>query len=132
MNRTIILLILLLASLTSNAAKIKFPGGKCYIYRYALKDKAATNYTLDKPQRFLSQKSLERRQRQGVAIDSTDLPVCRAYIKLFDVRGTKIVGTSKWQNTVLVQSNDSLLLDKLSQQDIVRHAKCVFVAPDSI
>lgn len=132
MNRTIILLILLLASLTSNAAKIKFPGGKCYIYRYALKDKAETNYTLDKPQRFLSQKSLERRQRQGVAIDSTDLPVCRAYIKLFDVRGTKIVGTSKWQNTVLVQSNDSLLLDKLSQQDIVRHAKCVFVAPDSI
>ena len=132
MNRTIILLILLLASLTSNAAKIKFPGGKCYIYRYALKDKAATNYTLDKPQRFLSQKSLERRQRQGVAIDSTDLPVCRAYIKLFDVRGTKIVGTSKWQNTVWVQSNDSLLLDKLSQQDIVRHAKCVFVAPDSI
>ena len=132
MNRTIILLILLLASLTSNAAKIKFPGGKCYIYRYALKDKAATNYTLDKPQRFLSQKSLERRQRQGVAIDSTDLPVCRAYIKLFDVRGTKIVGTSKWQNTVLVQSNDSLLLDKLSQQDIVHHAKCVFVAPDSI
>ena len=132
MNRTIILLILLLASLTSNAAKIKFPGGKCYIYRYALKDKAATNYTLDKPQRFLSQKSLERRQRQGVAIDSTDLPVGRAYIKLFDVRGTKIVGTSKWQNTVLVQSNDSLLLDKLSQQDIVRHAKCVFVAPDSI
>ena len=132
MNRTIILLILLLASLTSNAAKIKFPGGKCYIYRYALKDKAATNYTLDKPQRFLSQKSLERRQRQGVAIDSTDLPVCRAYIKLFDIRGTKIVGTSKWQNTVLVQSNDSLLLDKLSQQDIVRHAKCVFVAPDSI
>lgn len=132
MNRTIILLILLLASLTSNAAKIKFPGGKCYIYRYTLKDKAATNYTLDKPQRFLSQKSLERRQRQGVAIDSTDLPVCRAYIKLFDVRGTKIVGTSKWQNTVLVQSNDSLLLDKLSQQDIVRHAKCVFVAPDSI
>lgn len=132
MNRTIILLILLLASLTSNAAKIKFPGGKCYIYRYALKDKAATNYTLDKPQRFLSQKSLERRQRQGVAIDSTDLPVCRAYIKLFDIRGTKIVGTSKWQNTVLVQSNDSLLLDKLSQQDIVHHAKCVFVAPDSI
>ena len=132
MNRTIILLILLLASLTSNAAKIKFPGGKCYIYRYALKDKAATNFTLDKPQRFLSQKSLERRQRQGVTIDSTDLPVCRAYIKLFDVRGTKIVGTSKWQNTVLVQSNDSLLLDKLSQQDIVRHAKCVFVAPDSI
>ena len=132
MNRTIILLILLLTSLTSNAAKIKFPGGKCYIFRYTLNDKAATNYTLDKPQRFLSNKSLERRQRQGLAVDSTDLPVCRAYIKLFDVRGTKIVGTSKWQNTVLVQSNDSLLLDKLSQQDIVRHAKCVFVAPDSI
>ena len=111
MNRAIILLTLLLASLSMNAAKVKFPGGKCYIYRYALRDKTATSFSLDKPQQFLSKKSIERRQRQGLSIDSTDLPVCRAYIKQFEVRGAKVVGTSKWQNTILVQSKDTALLN---------------------
>lgn len=132
MNRTIILLTLLLTSLSLHAARQKFPGGKCYIYRYALRDKAATKYSLDTPQRFLSAKSLERRQRQGLAIDSTDLPVCRSYVKQFEVKGAKVVGTSKWQNTVLVLSNDSALLNKLSRMNIVRKSTCVFVSPDSI
>ena len=78
MNRTLILLTLLLLSLTTNAAKTKFPDSKFYIYRYVLHDKAATTYSLDAPLRFLSRKSLERRQRQGISVDSTDLPVCQA------------------------------------------------------
>lgn len=132
MNRAIILLTLFLVCLSTNAAKVKFPGGKCYIYRYALRDKTATSFSLDKPQQFLSKKSIERRQRQGLSIDSTDLPVCRAYIKQFEVRGAKVVGTSKWQNTILVQSKDTALLNKLSRMSIVHHSTCIFVAPDSI
>ena len=132
MNRTIILLVLLIMSITTDAAKHHFPGGKCYIYRYNLCDKAATSYSLNAPQLFLSEKSIERRQRQGLPIDSTDLPVCQLYIKQFNVRGAQVVGTSKWQNTVLVQSNDSAILNKLGHLDIVRKATCVFIAPDSI
>ena len=132
MNRTIILLVLLIMSITTDAAKHHFPGGKCYIYRYNLCDKAATSYSLNAPLLFLSEKSIERRQRQGLPIDSTDLPVCQLYIKQFNVRGAQVVGTSKWQNTVLVQSNDSAILNKLGHLNIVRKATCVFIAPDSI
>ena len=46
-------------------------------YRISLKDKAATDYSLQKPEMYLSKKSIERRKRQGLEIDSTDLPVCK-------------------------------------------------------
>ena len=132
MNRTIILLTLLLSSLTMHAAKMKLLDSKYYIYRFVLRDKAATSYSLDAPQQFLSPKSLERRRRQGISVDSTDLPVCKAYIHQFEVRGVKILGTSRWQNTILVQSADSALLNLLGRMDIVRQAICVFVTPDSL
>jgi hypothetical protein len=44
-------------------------------YRISLTDKAETEYSLKKPQKFLSKKAIERRKRQGLRIDSTDLPV---------------------------------------------------------
>ena len=34
-------------------------------YRISLKDKAATDYSLQKPEMYLSKKSIERRKRQG-------------------------------------------------------------------
>ena len=132
MNRTIILLTLLLSSITMHAAKMKLLDSKYYIYRFVLRDKAATSYSLDAPQQFLSPKSLERRRRQGISVDSTDLPVCKAYIHQFEVRGVKILGTSRWQNTILGQSADSALLNLLGRMDIVRQAICVFVTPDSL
>ncbi len=132
MKQTICLLLVLLWSLTMSAAKIKYPGKKTYIYRYELKDKTPTQYSLEKPQRFLSQKSLERRKRQGLSVDSTDLPVCKQYIKQFYKKNVQIIGTSRWQNTVLAQSSDSFLLASLDTLSIVKKATCVFISPDSI
>jgi subtilisin family serine protease len=133
MLKTILLLTgFLLASAGLWGAKVKYPGEHCYIYRYTLRDKAATTFSLDKPQRFLSRKSVERRERQGLPVDSTDLPVCRSYVRQFQVDGTKLLGTSRWQNSVVVRSADSLLLERLAKLPIVREARCVFIAPDSI
>jgi len=131
-HRIILTICLLLIGLGAYSAKIKYPGGKTYIYRYYLKDKQATTQSLEKPLRFLSQKSLERRQRQGLIVDSTDLPVPRAYVKQFRQKGTQVLGTSRWQNTVLVSSTDTTLLQRLARLSIVREARCVFIAPDSI
>jgi hypothetical protein len=132
MPRIITLFALLLACLMACAAKVKYPGEHCYIYRYTLRDKAVTTFAIDKPHRFLSRKSIERRERQGLPVDSTDLPVCRSYVRQFQVDGTKVLGTSRWQNTVVVLSADSLLLERLAQLPIVSEARCVFIAPDSI
>ena len=55
----------------------QFTPGDTLKYRISLKDKAATDYSLQKPEKYLSKKSIERRKKQGLPIDSTDLPVCK-------------------------------------------------------
>ena len=82
-----VLFVALVCTLYVSAAKgpkIKYPGGKYYIWRYTLKDKQGSTYSLDHPGRWLSHKSLERRKRQGLSVDSTDLPVSSKYLKLFE------------------------------------------------
>ncbi len=129
---SIIVLMLTITATTARAAKTKWPGGKIYAFRYQLIDKQGTAYSLDKPQKFLSRKSLERRQRQGLSLDSTDLPVSRLYLRHFEVKGVQVVGTSRWQNTVLAISTDSDALMRLADLPCVREARRVFVSPDSI
>lgn len=128
-----------------SSPKIKYPGGKYYIYRYTLKDKQGTPYSIDHPGRWLTHKSIERRRRQGLKIDSTDLPVSSKYIHTIEKlsadisksakKGStewNIIGTSRWNNTVLVRSNDSTLLNKIAELDFVKEKRPVWVAPDSI
>lgn len=47
-----------------------------YKFRVAFADKGMTPFTLDQPEDYLSERALARRHRQGLAVDSTDLPVC--------------------------------------------------------
>lgn len=129
---TKILVAMLFVSTSAWCAKVKFPGERYFIYRYTLRDKAATTHSLDRPQHYLSRRSIERRERQGLNTDSTDLPVPRRYVRQFEVDGAYIVGTSRWHNTVLVRSCDSLLLESLSHMAIVKESRCVFITPDSI
>ena len=132
-----------LASTTSS--KKEYPGGRYYIWRYTLKDKQGTTYSLDHPGRWLSHKSIERRRRQGLQLDSTDLPVSHLYLKNIEKAASSlthqtkktptewtIIGISRWQNTVLVRSNDSTLLRHLATLDFVKASRQVWVSPDSI
>lgn len=131
MNRFLLLFSLLLASLCVRAAKVRYPGGRIFVYRYTLTDKGVTP-PIDHPQRFLTHKSIERRRRQGLPIDSTDLPISPAYINLFETTNTQVIGTSRWQQTVLVKSSDSLTLEQLARLPMVKERRCVFISPDSI
>ena len=76
-------------------------------YHIDLKDKAATKYSLKHPDKFLSAKALQRRQKQHLQVDSTDLPVPEAYIKAIRQIGVKVLVTSKWENFVTVSCNDT-------------------------
>ena len=144
---SLILVALAYSAYASAAAppKKKYPGGKCYIWRYTLEDKRESNWTLDRPQRWLSHKSIERRKRQGLALDSTDLPVSSGYLKAIERityeanRNARhqniesmVIGTSRWNNTVIVRSADTTLLRKLSEQAYVKRSELVWTAPDSI
>lgn len=98
-------------------------------YRISLKDKAATTYSLRHPETFLSQKSIERRERQGLTIDSTDLPVCKKYIDIIRKQGVHIVVTGKWDNFVTVSCNDSTLINRIAALPFVRSTEKVWTLP---
>jgi hypothetical protein len=112
--------------------KVGYPRGKTYLYRLYLKDKCHSFYSLSHPEAYLSQRSLERRQRQHLAIDSTDLPVSPDYIAALRGCGIEIVGKSKWNNTVLIRIHSRKDLKALVGLPFIRSEKKVFTSPDSL
>lgn len=95
-------------------------------YRISLKDKAATEYSLQKPEEYLSKKSIERRKKQGLTIDSTDLPVCKKYVDAIREKGVHVLVTGKWENFVTVSCNDSTVIDEIAKLPFVRSAERVW------
>ena len=134
MIRIFATLLTLILTLNGHAAtKMRYPGGKQYMYRLTLTDKRESPFTLDHPTRWLSAKSVERRRRQGLALDSTDLPVSPRYLKVIQSqRDVSIVGKSRWNNTVLIHCHDSLVAGRLRQLPFVSKAELVWLSPDSI
>ena len=112
--------------------RVKYKQGPSFIYRLYLTDKKGSPYSLNHPGRYLSRRSIERRKRQQLPIDSTDLPVNSRYLRLIEQRGVNIIGQSRWQNTVLVRLKDSTMIHRLEQLACVSGSKFVWIAPDSI
>ena len=109
-----------------------YPGGKCYLVRLQLRDKQGTGFSLDRPEEFLSARSLARRRRQHIAVDSTDLPVSTPYIYYVRARGFEVVSASRWTNTLLVRTRSVAALAELQAMPMVAEARQVFESPDSL
>jgi subtilisin family serine protease len=98
-------------------------------FRVSLKDKLATKYSLTRPEEFLSQKAIERRKRQSLPIDSTDLPVCVDYIKAVKKCGVRVLVTGKWDNFVTVSCNNPKKMDKVAALPCVKSIEQVWQSP---
>lgn len=85
-------------------------------YLVLLRDKTNSPYSIDRPEQFLSQRSILRRQKQGIAVLERDLPVNPTYVTQLHQAGAKVWFTSRWLNAVLVETNDATLtaIQKLS------------------
>lgn len=132
---TLLLLCSLLPSMAArgNKARLAYPGGHFQIYRVYLTDKQGTTGSLSHLEQFLSQRALERRQRQHLTVDSTDLPVSARYLSEMKAHSFEVVGSSKWNNTVLVRipQEKAQTIDQLRTLPFVKSACLVFTAPDS-
>lgn len=78
-------------------------------YLVLLKDKTGTPFTTDKPTVYLSQRSVDRRMRQGIVVTSRDLPVNPSYVSQIRQTGAKVWYTSRWLNAVLVEATTAQL-----------------------
>lgn len=76
-------------------------------YWIAFADKNGTAYRVDHPEEFLSARAIERRSRQGIAVDESDLPLSAAYLQRVAALGAHIVHQSKWLNGCTVRATES-------------------------
>jgi subtilisin family serine protease len=83
-------------------------------YWIQLKDKEGTPYLVSQPESFLSQRSIDRRKRQHISIDETDLPVSPEYLDSLKKRGLEIVHASKWLNGATVRTADTTLIKTIA------------------
>lgn len=89
---------LLLLTIASNAPISVIAQAKYFI---EFKDKQNTTYSVDRPNEFLSARAIERRQRQGIAIDTNDLPVSTTYMAQVAQIATEIYYPLRWFNGVV-------------------------------
>jgi len=79
-------------------------------YLVYFRDKAASPYSTSQPQAFLSARAVQRRTRQGIAVQPRDLPVNPAYVaQVRAVPGVQVWYTSRWLNAAVVACAASAL-----------------------
>jgi serine protease AprX len=86
-------------------------------------DKAGTGFSTDRPQEFLSERAIQRRIRQNIAIDETDLPVSQAYIDSIVKSGATYVHSSKWLNGITVQALSDSVANGWKELKFVRQVE---------
>ncbi|HEY3404822.1 MAG TPA: S8 family peptidase [Ohtaekwangia sp.] len=95
-------------------------------YVVFFKDKTGSPYSISNPAEFLSQRSVNRRIQQGIAVNENDLPVNESYVNNVQGTGAEVYFRSRWMNALLIQCDQSLL-------ESIQNLSCVerveFVAP---
>ncbi len=89
-----------------------------YIIRFT--NKNGTPFTLSNPAAYLSAKAIERRTRQKLPVDSTDLPVSPTYIEsVRTIPGVTVLNKSNWLNQICIRTTDPAALAKINSLPFV-------------
>lgn len=83
------------------------------------KDKDETPFQINHPEAFLSQRAIDRRIRQHIAIDESDLPVSPVYLDSLRSMGFTVLHNSKWLNGATILVPDSIPSSSLSDLSFV-------------
>jgi subtilisin family serine protease len=103
-SRPFWLLLFVLLSLGQRSA-----GQSTQKYLVLLRDKANSPYSIDRPEQFLSQRSITRRQKQTISVKERDLPVNPAYVTQLQQAGATIWYSSRWLNAVLLEATNAVI-----------------------
>ncbi|WP_295116672.1 S8 family peptidase [uncultured Chitinophaga sp.] len=89
-------------------------------------DKNGSPYQLSQPQKYLSSKAIQRRRRQGIAIEATDLPVAPRYLdSIRNIGGVTILYTSRWFNQAVIQTSSPAALLRIQDLPFVKGTSAV-------
>ncbi len=97
-----------------------------FAFQVTFTDKNNTPYSLSTPLTYLSPRAMARRAAQGIAIDSTDLPVNPAYVdSVLTLTGGVLHGTSRWLNMCMVLVHDSAQITSLTGKPYINNITLV-------
>lgn len=89
-------------------------------------DKNDSQYSVSRPEEFLSQRAIERRAKYNIAVDELDIPVNQSYIDAVAGCGAEILNPSKWLNGVTIRTFDESVLDDINALEFVSEVRaCV-------
>lgn len=95
-------------------------------YVVKFKDKAGTLSSIGNPLQFLSQRAIDRRIKQNISIDESDLPLSPLYIDSIRLAGNvQIINQSKWLNQVCIETNDIDAITKINSLPFVLEMQAV-------
>lgn len=97
-----------------------------YRFRVYLHTKGEAGYCVDQPEAFLSAEAIDRRERMGIAIEADDWPIAPAILDQLSRTGVKPILTSKWMQTVVVESEDYGVEQTLRQLPMVDSVRFVW------
>ena len=106
-----------LAPFTNLRAQEETAPGK---FRILFTDKNNSPFSIERPEEFLSERALQRRQKQNISIDYKDIPVNPAYIQEIVSTGARILTVSKWFNAVTIDHADASALGSITDLPFVR------------
>ena len=86
-------------------------------------DKNNSNYSTANPQQFLSQRAINRRINQGIAITNQDIPVDTAYVKQVERTGALVMCRTRWFNGVVVRLTNQAQLTSIDALPFVVSSK---------
>jgi hypothetical protein len=101
------------------------------LYWITFKDKNYNSYSVSKPQQFLSEKAIERRKKQNIAITKQDLPLSDLYIHLVENTGAVVLKKSKWFNAVLVKTTTEMQIETIGNYLFVKSIKEMSVSANT-
>jgi hypothetical protein len=79
------------------------------LYVLFVSDKGASMDAGINPSLFLSDKSVERRLKQQIAFDQSDIPVNEQYVSEISKTGARILARSRWFNTIVIEATNEIV-----------------------
>ncbi len=92
-------------------------------YFISFTDKNHSAFSVDNPSAFLSQRSIERRDRNNIPVTFEDLPVNPDYVEIISNNGARVINRSKWLNGITVECDEQVLSDILSLSFVKGHSR---------
>jgi subtilisin family serine protease len=84
-------------------------------------DKSNSSNSINKPLEYLSSRAIQRRIKNNIEITVEDLPISKIYSDSLSRIGVKVLYSSKWFNSVTIETNNDLQIETIKKLSFVKN-----------